>query len=95
MGHALFYAQNGKMHKHAKVLSGLGNAGVQEVRENDRSGTYRVIYTVETDEFVFILHAFQKKSKTGIATPKQEIELLKNRLKEAKSFYKSLNEGQK
>lgn len=92
MGYALFHAQNGKMHEHAKVLSGMGSAGVQEVRENDRSGTYRVIYTVETAEYVFVLHAFQKKSKSGIATPKQELELLKSRLKEAKILYKSLME---
>ena len=95
MGYALFCAQNGKMHEHAKILSGMGSAGVQEVRENDRSGTYRVVYTVETREFVFVLHAFQKKSKSGIATPKQEMELLKARLKEAKIVYKSLSEGSK
>jgi phage-related protein len=38
-------------------------------------------------EFLFVLHAFQKKSKSGITTPKQEIELIKNRLKEAKALY--------
>lgn len=95
MGYALFFAQNGKMHEHAKVLSGMGSAGVQEVRENDKSGTYRVIYTVETAEFIFVLHAFQKKSKSGIATPKQEIDLLKSRLKEAKALYKNLIEETK
>jgi phage-related protein len=90
VGYALFLAQNGKIHMHAKVLSGMGSAGIQEIRENDKSGTYRVIYTVETGEYVFVLHAFQKKSKSGIATPKQDIELLKNRLKEARSLYKNL-----
>jgi phage-related protein len=63
MGHALFSAQKSKMHPHAKVLSGMGSAGIQEIRENDGSGTYRVIYTVETKDYVFVLHAFQKKSK--------------------------------
>ena len=91
MGHALFSAQEGKLHPHAKVLSGMGNAGIQEIRENDGSGTYRVIYTIEMKECVFVLHAFQKKSKSGIATPKQELELLNARLKEAKALYKSMN----
>jgi phage-related protein len=95
MGYALFYAQNGKLHEHAKVLSGMGSAGVQEIKENDRGGTYRIIYTVETAEYVFVLHAFQKKSKSGIATPKEESELVKSRLKEARALYKSLTEAGK
>lgn len=95
MGYALFQAQEGRLPEHAKVLSGMGNACVQEVRENDRSGTYRVIYTVETAEYVFVLHAFQKKSKSGIATPKEEVELLKSRLKEARALYKHLSEAEK
>lgn len=94
MGHALFLAQDGKKHEHAKALSGMGSAKVLEVRENDKSGTYRVIYTIEVDDFVFVLHAFQKKSTSGIATPKQELALLKNRIKEAKILYKELKEGQ-
>jgi len=93
MGYALYFAQIGKKHEHTKVLTGMGSAGIVEIRENDRNGTYRVIYTVEMNDFVFVLHAFQKKSKSGIATPKQEIELLKSRLKEAKLLYKSLRVG--
>jgi len=92
MGYALYQAQKGKKHEHAKVLSGMGSANVLEIRENDKSGTYRVIYTLEMEKFVFILHAFQKKSKSGIATPKQEMELLKKRLQEARTLYKSLIE---
>ena len=80
-------------HHHAKTLSGLGNAKVIELRENDRSGTYRVIYTAEMAEFIFVLHAFQKKSKSGIATPKQEIDLVKRRLKEATALCKELKGG--
>ncbi len=80
----------GDRHNHAKTLSGLGNAKVIELRENDRSGTYRLIYTVEMAEFIFVLHAFQKKSKSGIATPKQEIDLVKRRLKDAEALYKEL-----
>ena len=60
MGHALYFAQIGKKHEHAKVLSGMGNARVLEVRENDRSGTYRVIYTIEMDGFVFVCMLFRK-----------------------------------
>jgi phage-related protein len=95
IGYALHHAQVGKKYERIKIFSGMGSASIQEVRENDRSGTYRVIYTVEMDDFIFVLHAFQKKSKSGIATPKQEIELLKNRLKEAKALYKSLTQGNK
>jgi phage-related protein len=92
MGYALHIAQEGKKHEHAKALSGMGSAKILEIRENDRSGTYRAIYTIEMEDFVFVLHAFQKKSNSGIATPKQELDLLKNRLKEAKALYKSLKE---
>ena len=53
-----------------------------EVRENDRSGTFRVVYTIEIKNCIFVLHAFQKKSKSGIATTKQDIDLIKQRLKE-------------
>ena len=87
VGYALFLAQEGKKHLRTKVFSGMGGAGIIEIRENDQSGTYRVVYTIEIEEYIFVLHAFQKKSKSGIATPKQEIEMIKNRLKEAKNIY--------
>lgn len=90
IGHGLYLAQMGDRHNHAKTLSGLGNVKVMELRENDRSGTYRVVYTVEMAEFIFVLHTFQKKSKNGIATPKQEIDLIKRRLKDAEALYKEL-----
>jgi phage-related protein len=73
----------------------MGSARVLEVRENDRSGTYRVIYTLEMDDFVFVLHAFQKKSTSGIATTKHDIDLLKIRIREARALYKHLKEGTK
>lgn len=63
MGHGLYLAQMGDRHKHAKTLSGLGSAKIIEIRESDESGTYRVVYTVEMSEFIFVLHAFQKKIK--------------------------------
>lgn len=95
IGYALFFAQTGKKHPHIKVLSGMGGAGVIEIRENDQSGTYRLVYTIEIEDYVFVLHAFQKKSKSGIATPKQEIEMIKNRLKEARALYKELMKRKK
>lgn len=92
MGHGLYLVQMGDRHNHAKTLSGLGNAKIIELRETSRSGTYRVVYTVEMAESIFVLHAFQKKSKSGIATPKQDIDLIKSRLKEVDSLYKKLKE---
>ena len=89
MGHGLYLAQMGERHMHAKTLSGFGNAKIIEIRENDRSGTYRVVYTIEMSEFIFVLHAFQKKSKSGISTPKQELDLIKHRLKEAENYAKN------
>lgn len=90
MGHGLYLAQMGDRHSSAKTLSGFRNAKIIELRENDRSGTYRVVYTVEMAEFIFVLHAFQKKAKSGIATPRQDIDLIKRRLKDAESLYKEL-----
>lgn len=90
IGHGLYLAQMGDRHNRAKTLSGLGSAKIIELRENDRSGTYRVVYTVEMDEFIFVLHAFQKKSQKGIATSKQDIDLIKRRLNEAISLYEEL-----
>lgn len=82
-GFALDFAQRGDKHDDAKVLKGFGSAGVLEVIEDDISGTYRAVYTVKFDEAVFVLHAFQKKSKQGIATPKEDMEIIRNRLKVA------------
>lgn len=87
MGHALYMAQKGEMHGDAKPLKGFGGAKVLEVVINDGSGTFRTMYTVQFQEVVYVLHAFQKKSKTGIATPKQEMDLVKQRLKWAHMKY--------
>lgn len=92
IGHALHIAQQGKRPERTKILSGFGNAKVWEIRENDLSGTYRAVYTLEFKECIFVLHVFQKKSKTGIATPKQDIDLIKQRLKDAKSLHVQLSE---
>ncbi len=90
MGYALHLAQCGERHGHAKIFSGMGNAKILEIVENDKSGTYRTLYTLEMEGFVFVLHAFQKKSKSGRSTPKPELDKLKRRLKEAQELYKQL-----
>ena len=83
-------AQQGGRVLNSKILKGFGNAKLIELKESDRSGTYRLIYTVEMKEIIFILHVFQKKSKQGIATPKKEMDLIESRLKLAKEIYKDL-----
>ncbi|MCL9653048.1 type II toxin-antitoxin system RelE/ParE family toxin [Pantoea agglomerans] len=84
-GFALDFAQRGEKHDDAKVLKGFGGAGVLEVIEDDIGGTYRAVYTVRFAEAIFVLHAFQKKSKRGIATPKEDMEIIRNRLKVAEA----------
>lgn len=81
MGHALYLAQIGRTHISAKPLKGFGGAGVVEIIADDVGGTYRTVYTVKFGSAVYVLHAFQKKSKRGIKTPDEEIELVRERLK--------------
>lgn len=81
-------AVDGRKAKGAKPLKGFGGASVLEIVERDRHGIYRAVYTVCYREAVYVLHVFQKKSKKGISTPKQEIELIKSRLKAAQEDYK-------
>ena len=95
MGHALDIAQQGKKHPDAKLLSGFGGAGVLEIVDDYRSDTYRTVYTVRFPGAVYVLHAFQKKSKKGIATPKQDIELIESRLKRAREHYAEWSKSQK
>jgi phage-related protein len=80
-GYALYLAQGGGKHEQAKPLKGFGSAGVLEIVEDFRGSTYRAVYTVRFAERVFVLHAFQKKSTHGIATPKTELSLIRGRLK--------------
>lgn len=80
LGFGLYLAQIGLKHETAKPLHGFG-APVWEVRAEDRSGTYRAVYVVHLSDAVYVLHAFQKKAKVGIATPRREIELVRQRLK--------------
>src|SRR3990172_5989526 len=82
VGYALYLAQRGGKHVSAKPLKRLG-PGVLEVVSDHRGDTFRAVYTVRLANRVFVLHAFQKKSKHGIATPQSENELIKRRLKQA------------
>ena len=82
MGYAIYLAQRGEKHVSAKPMKGLGS-GVLEVVSDHRGDTFRSVYTVRFADRVFVLHAFQKKSKSGIATPKADVELIKQRLKQA------------
>ncbi|MEG4857220.1 type II toxin-antitoxin system RelE/ParE family toxin [Microcoleus sp. K1-B6] len=94
MGFALYRAQLGKKHPDAKPLKGFKGAGVLEIVENFDGDTYRAVYTVKFEGIVYVLHAFQKKSNQGIATPKQDIDLIESRLKRAKEHYKKYLEQQ-
>jgi phage-related protein len=87
IGYALYIAQQGSKHRDAKPLKGFGGAGLLEIVENNDGGTYRAIYTVRFEHRIYVLHAFQKKSKQGIKTPKAEIELIRQRLRRAEEEY--------
>lgn len=80
VGFALYRAQEGKMHPNAKPLKEFGGAGVLEIVVDSHSDTYRVVYTVRLSTAVYVLHAFQKKSTHGVATPQHELDLVRRRL---------------
>jgi phage-related protein len=87
VGQALFDAQTGGKHPDAKPLKGFGGAGVMELIENDAGNTYRAVYTIKFAGAIYVLHAFQKKSKKGIKTPPEEIEKIRSRLKDAEKHH--------
>jgi phage-related protein len=87
MGYALYVAQRGGKHRDTKTLSGFGGTGVVEVVKDFRGDTFRAVY-LRYAGAVYVLHAFQKKSKTGRATPRRDIELVKQRLREAEQIAK-------
>lgn len=87
IGYALYLAQIGDKHPDTKPLKGFKGASVLEVVEDFDGDTYRAIYTVKLAKAVYVLHVFQKKSKHGIATPKQDIDLIEARLERAKQHY--------
>ena len=83
IGFALFEVQQGGKPGCAKPLKGFGGAGVLEILEDYRGDTYRAVYTVKFSEAVYVLHCFQKKSKRGIETSRQDLELIRRRLNAA------------
>jgi len=93
VGYALYQAQIGRKAQSTKPLRGFGGAGVLEIVEDHQTDTYRAVYTVKFSELVYVLHAFQKKSKKGIATPKPDIDLIRRRLKIAEEDYKMRQTG--
>lgn len=95
MGYALDFAQQGKKHPDAKPLKGFGGAGILEIVDDVDRDMYRAVYTVKFAEAVYVLHCFQKKSKQGITTPKQDIDLIERRLKRAREHYADRSKGQK
>jgi phage-related protein len=83
IGQALYAAQQGTTDPAAKPLKGFGGARVMEIVERYRTDAYRAVYTAHLADAVYVLHVFQKKSKSGIATPKHEIDLIRRRFAEA------------
>jgi phage-related protein len=88
LGYALHLAQVGDKHLDAKPLKGFRGAGVLEVVEDFAGDTFRAVYTVTLPEAIYALHAFQKKSKRGIATLKPDLEVIRARLRRAQEHHK-------
>ena len=89
MGFAVFQAQCGGKHVQAKPLKGFKGSGVLEAVEDFDGDTFRTVYTVRFSDAVYVLHAFQKKSKKGIATPQHEMDVVKSRLRLAEQIHES------
>jgi phage-related protein len=87
IGFALRTAQKGGKHPDAKPLKGFKGAGILEVVADFDGDTFRAVYTVRFRGVLYVLHAFQKKAKKGIATPKFEVDRIKARLKEAQQLH--------
>lgn len=85
LGFALYQAQIGQRHESAKMLHGFAET-VWQVRADDPGGTYRAVYVAQLGEAVYVLHAFQKKATSGIATPQRELELIRQRLQLARKL---------
>jgi phage-related protein len=88
VGQALYAAQCGEEYPAVKALKGFGGRAVLEIVAPHESDTYRAVYTVRFHDAIYVLHAFQKKSKKGIATPQRELELIRQRLAAAEQHYR-------
>lgn len=87
IGQALFEAQIGEHPRNAKPLKGL--SGVLEIRDSFDGDTYRAVYAIRFEGVLYILHAFQKKSTSGIATPQRHMDLIRQRLRDAETIHKA------
>ena len=94
IGYAFFGAQRGQKPADAKPLQGFGGAGVLEIIERYDGNTYRAVYTVKFRSAVYVLHCFQKKAKHGVKTPRQDIELITQRLRVAEQDYETHGRSQ-
>jgi phage-related protein len=83
VGYALYAAQCGEEYATVKALKGFGGRSVLEIVAPHESDTYRAVYTVRFKDVIYVLHAFQKKSKRGVATPKPDMDLIRRRLADA------------
>lgn len=88
VGQALLDVQWGEVPVNAKPMKGFGGVTVMEIAEQYNTDTYRAVYTVRLQGVVYVLHCFQKKSKSGIATPREDIALIKARLVSARDMHK-------
>jgi phage-related protein len=88
IGKALYAAQRGETDPAAKPLKGFGATRVMEIVDLHDTNTYRAVYTAQFGEAIYVLHAFQKKSKRGIATPTREIDLIRRRLADAERLHR-------
>lgn len=94
MGFALYQAQLRLKAVNAKPLAGFGGASVLEIVDDFQTDTYRAVYTVRFEDVIYVLHAFQKKSKKGIATSKADLDLIKRRLRLAEENHKTRNRNE-
>lgn len=88
IGQALYAAQCGEEYPSVKALQGFGGRSVLEIVAPHEGDTYRAVYTVRFHDALYVLHAFQKKAKKGVATPKKEIDLIQQRLAAAEHDYR-------
>ncbi|CAN7501981.1 type II toxin-antitoxin system RelE/ParE family toxin [Bradyrhizobium sp. LjRoot220] len=93
IGLALRTAQKGGKHPDAKPLKGFKGAGVLEIISDFDGNTFRAVYTVRLRGIIYVLHAFQKKSRKGIKTPLNEIAKINSRLKDAVALHQTAMEG--
>ena len=92
MGFAIYQAQAGLRHRDAKPLKGFGSGVLEMVARHD-GDTFRAVYTIRFETAVYVLHAFQKKARRGIATPKQDLDLVRRRLRVAEQHYRNTHGG--